>query len=97
MYTVLRAKSAQDDIKTIARHIAKDSPQNALNFIESLLESAKTTLSVFPESGAKYESCYLLPYRDYCIFYDIDHKNKTVKITHIKNAAQYNAYKHLMK
>jgi plasmid stabilization system protein ParE len=97
MYKVLRTKNASNDIKKIARFIAKDNPYHALSFTQSLIENTATTLSIFPEAGTKYADSYFIPYKDYCIFYKIDLKKKTVRITHIKHAAQYSAYKYLKK
>ncbi|MGL1959456.1 MAG: type II toxin-antitoxin system RelE/ParE family toxin [Colwellia sp.] len=95
MYKVIRAKTAREDIKNIARFIAKDNPYRAISFTQELLEKTEKTISLFPNSGSSNSNTSYIPYENYLIFYDVNESSKTVCITHIINSAQYSAYKNL--
>ncbi len=95
MYQVIRAKEADNDLNSIADYIALDNPYRAITFVLDLLHAVEKVLSEFPDSGTKHRVYHCIPYERYLIFYDINHKTKTVEITHIKNTAQYNSYKNL--
>ncbi len=53
-YKVYFTEAADLDFDEIIDYIAKDSPQNALQFITNLQERIENTLSVTPYSGRSY-------------------------------------------
>ena len=54
-YVVRFTHLASNDIDEIIDYISKESPNNALGFIDSLEERVQTVLSLYPESGSKYK------------------------------------------
>ncbi len=96
LYTVIMAKSVEDDLEEIARFIAEDNPYKALSFINEILREAESALSLFPTKFKQYKGCYMWPYKGYLIFYDVNHESKTAQILLITHSAQFNKYKHLI-
>ncbi|GEM_PF-3461302 len=96
LFTVIKAKSVEDDLEEIARFIAEDNPYKALSFVKEILRDAESALSLFPTKFKKYKECHVWPYKGYLVFYDVNHESKTVQILLITHSAQFNKYKHFI-
>ncbi len=96
VFKVVRSAEATQNLEDITFYIAEDNPYQALAFIEKLINTAESTLAVFPEKHPKYKNCHMWPYQDYLIFFDIEKKTKTVEILMITHASQYSKYKHFI-
>ena len=92
-YTIFRTKQFNKDLKEITRYIAKNNPHAALNFFQNLLCRIDTVLSVFPETFRRYKNCYMWPYKNYLLFYEIDKVERVVKLFMMSHASQYEKYK----
>lgn len=93
MYHIIRSEPARQDIKNIARYIAKDNPYKAVSFVQGMIDRFESLVSNFPRSGKKYKDFYLYVYhKNYFIFYDIKDEIQTVELLRIINSAQYTEY-----
>jgi toxin ParE1/3/4 len=81
---------AEDDLDSIFDYIAKDSPENALNYIDKI-KSAIEHLATSPFIGIHCSSkgidrdCRILIFENYLIFYqfnEIDNEIKILRILH---------------
>lgn len=83
-YQVLIMPEADADLEDIAAYIALDNLEKAYEFIDSLVDSFTTTLSIFPKSGAVYKGeIRKISFRKRTAFYSIDETNKQVNILHV--------------
>jgi plasmid stabilization system protein ParE len=93
MYKVARSKLAREDIKSITRYIAKDSPSRAITFTQEMVGNFQNKVSLFPKTGMKCNDFYYTIYQGYYIFYDIYEHKQEILIVRIINSAQYTEYK----
>lgn len=92
-YNISYSQKSDDDIKEIFEYINKDNPERALLYIEEMQNHIDRSLSVFPEKYRKYRSCYIFPYKNYLVIFDIDKSNNIVNILSIASAFQYTKYR----
>ena len=55
IHEIVFTETANECLLTMAEYIALDNPERAETFIEEIVESLFTTLSIFPLSGKVYE------------------------------------------
>ena len=79
-FTVKFSRLAEEDIDSIIHFIARDSPSQALKFVDELEKRAVQTLEVFPRSGSTYKNVRYLPFDRYLVVYDIDETDSVVNI-----------------
>ena len=96
-YIIIISPKVEDELEEISKFIANDNITRAISFIDELLDSVENRLTEFPKIGKLYKfNQRMIVFKNYIIFYGIDEKNKSVKISHILNSAKYSAYKHLV-
>ncbi|NKC12713.1 MAG: hypothetical protein GKR94_11075 [Gammaproteobacteria bacterium] len=84
IYEVIFTDSAHQDFYEILDYIAKDNPQNALNFIDRLFidrlqQRTKNTLAIAPFGGALYKNgIRFLPFDNYVVVYEPNETHKQV-------------------
>ncbi len=93
MYQIVRAKTADDNLNSIADYIALDNPYKAISFIEEMVVRFTEVASIFPKVGVKCIDYYCYTYKGYLIFYDINESIKQIEIVYVINSSQYTAYK----
>jgi len=80
-------------IADIYRYIAEDSPQNAEDFLNALMDSVETQLSVSAEIGRvtpelRNPKKREIIYRNYRVLYTVSYDNQTAYITQIQHGAK---------
>lgn len=90
MTKVVISAVAQDDLDGIWLHIATDSPANADQFIDRLIDVASSTLGTAPLAGRAREEfgagLRSLPVENYTVFYRV--KGSAVEIVRIVHGAR---------
>ncbi len=79
-YEVYFTRMANSDVDEILEFIAKDNPQNALQFIDQLEERISNTLSTSPHAGSKCGDSRYFAFDNYVVVYDIDEAKMSVYV-----------------
>ena len=77
-YQVYFTTLANADIDEIIDHIAQDSPENALNFVDTLQERIQTTLGTFPNGGSAYKDFHYISFDNYIVVYHLSETDMKV-------------------
>jgi len=79
-YKVYFTELADADIDGIINYIAKDNPDNALQFVSRLQERIEDTLATVPLAGSRYGSARFFAFDNYVVVYDVDEAGKSVYV-----------------
>lgn len=84
VYSLITTKQAKQDLKDIAKYIARENPVRAMTFIDEMESYFKERLSHFPLSTKLITNTIrILPYKRYGALYIVDEREKLVKVLHI--------------
>jgi len=83
MTRLVTSPSANDELLEILTFIARNNPQKALEFIETLEQQIRKTLTTLPEAGKPHRNgTRYLTVMGRIIVYKYDKANDTVNILH---------------
>ena len=80
-------------IADIYKHIANDSPQNAENFLNALMDSVETQLSLSADIGRVTPELHNpdkreIIYKKYRVLYTVSDDRQTVYVTQVQHGAK---------
>ena len=93
MVRILWTDEALKYVAEIYKHIAEDSPQNAENFLNALMDSVEMQLSVSAEIGRITPEFHdpkkrEIIYKKYRVLYIVSEDKQTVYITQVQHGAK---------
>ncbi len=84
IYSLITTKQAKQDLKNIAKYIARENPIRAMTFIDEMEKYFEERLVHLPHSAKLVTNTIrMLPYKRYGAFYLIDETENLVKVLHI--------------
>ena len=88
-YSLITTRQAKQDLKDIAKYIARENPVRAMTFIDEMEKYLEERLSHFPHSAKLVtHTIRMLPYKRYGILYIVDEVNMIVKVLRIVSGRQ---------
>jgi plasmid stabilization system protein ParE len=95
-FQVIFAATAKEDLEDILYHIAQDSIENAISFVDKLTQKIINTLSIAPQSGTSFgvkwgsEVRTFVVHKSYTVFYMINNDDNLIEIISVFNTHKDN-------
>lgn len=84
------------DLDEIFNFISEyNNKESAFIFIKDIKNNIEKNLCFFPYRNEKYGNFHMHIYKKYLIFYEVDAKDKIVRLVLISHSKRFNKYKHL--